>query len=88
MLHMLVRHRVKEFDAWKAVFDAHAASQREAGLFVRRILRNADDPDELFLLFEVEDFDRARAFLTSPDVPGAQADSGVLDAPDVYFLEE
>jgi hypothetical protein len=27
MAHLLVRHKVADFDRWKAVFDGHAAAQ-------------------------------------------------------------
>jgi hypothetical protein len=86
MNHLLVRHKVEDFDRWKAVFDSHAAAQQEAGLRVKHVLRNIDDPGEVFLLFEVDDLDRARAFVTAPAVPGAQQASGVIDEPDIVFL--
>ena len=86
MTYLLVRHKVDDFDAWKAVFDSHVQSQKDAGLGVERVLRNLDDPSEVVLLFEVFDLQKAREFVTSTDVPAAQADSGVLDQPDMYFL--
>jgi len=86
MAHLLVRHRVADFDRWKAVFDGHAAAQRAAGITVTRVMRNVEDPGEVILLFDVEDVERAKAFVFSPQVPGAQQESGVLDRPDIYFL--
>jgi hypothetical protein len=47
---------------------------------------NLADPSEVVLLFDVEDVDRAKAFVFSPQVPDAQQESGVLDTPDIYFL--
>src|ERR1017187_4280090 len=75
MAHLLVRHKVDDFDRWKAVFDGHAAAQRTAGITVTHVMRN------------VEDVERAKAFVFSPQVPGSQEESGVLDRPDIYFLE-
>ena len=86
MLHMLVRHRVAEFERWKRVFDAHAVAQRQAGLRVTHVMRDTAEGSDVVLLFEVEDFDRARAFVTSPAVPDAQEESGVLDEPEILFL--
>jgi hypothetical protein len=86
MGHLLVRHKVVDFDRWKAVFDGHAEAQRAAGLTVTHVMRNVADPGEVVLLFEVEDVARAKAFVFSPRVPGAQQESGVLDRPDIYFL--
>ena len=88
MTHMLVRHRVADFPTWKRVFDSHAAAQRAAGLHVRHVLRGRGDPAEIVLLFKFEDGERAKGFVTSPDVPDAQAASGVVDRPEIVFLED
>lgn len=86
MTYMLCRHRVVNFSEWKRVFDSHATAQFEAGLSVEKVLRNVDDLSEVFMLFRVMDLEKARAFVSSPEVPEAQEQSGVIDEPDVYFL--
>lgn len=86
MGYLLVRHKVKEFQEWKRVFDAHKEAQRQAGLRIEKVMRNLYEPNEVFLLFEVTDLAKARGFVFSPQVPDARADSGVVDKPDIYFL--
>jgi hypothetical protein len=86
MTYMICRARVADFFAWKRVFDSHAEAQREAGLIVQMVLRNIDDANEVFMWFEVTDIGKARAFVTSPQVPDAQRASGVIEKPDIYFL--
>jgi hypothetical protein len=86
MPHLLVRHRVADFDRWKAVFDGHAEAQRAAGIAVTHVMRNLADAGEVLLLFDVEDVERAKGFVFSPEVPGAREESGVLGLPDIYFL--
>jgi predicted signal transduction protein with EAL and GGDEF domain len=86
MILLLCRQKVADFNAWKRVFDSHAEAQRQAGLRVDRILRNFDDANELFVLFEVTDVDKARGFVSSPQVPEAQKQSGVVGKTDVWFL--
>lgn len=44
----------------------------EAGLKLEQLWHNIDDPNEIFLLLAVEDLAKARAFVTSSDVPEAQ----------------
>jgi hypothetical protein len=85
---MMVRHRVADFVRWKAVFDSHATAQREAGLHVRHVLQDISDPQSVTLLFEVSDLGRARAFVASPAVPGAQELSGVVGTPEIVFLSD
>ena len=49
-------------------------------------MRNLYEPNEVFLLFEVTDLAKARGFVFSSEVPTAQADPGVVDKPDIFFL--
>ena len=86
MTYLWVRHKVADFSDWKRVFDSHSAAQQAAGLRVERVLRNMDNPNEVFLFFEVEDLEKARGFISSPDAAEGKQQSGVVDDPDVYFL--
>lgn len=76
-----MRHKVKEYEQWKKVSDAGS------GLRIDKAMRNLHEPNEVFLFFEVTDLVKAREFLFSPRVPEAQADSEVVDKPDIYFLD-
>jgi heme-degrading monooxygenase HmoA len=87
MPYMLVRHRVADFDTWKRVFDSHAEAQRQSGLHTRHVLRNMEDPSEVFILLEVTDMEGARTFVNAPEAYEAKDESGVLDEPDAYWLE-
>ena len=88
MPYLLVRHKVADFAKWKRVFDSHAEAQRKSGLRIERVLRNLDDPSEVVLWFEVTDLKKARGFVSSPQVPEAREQSGVVDKPDIYFLSD
>jgi heme-degrading monooxygenase HmoA len=85
-MHMLIRHKVADFAKWKPVYDAHAFAREKAGLKEIHLLRNLDDPNEVILLFSVEDIDKAKAFAASDDLRAAMQRAGVSDKPDVYFL--
>jgi hypothetical protein len=86
MGYLLVRHKVKEFHEWKRVFEAHKESQESGGLRIEKVMRNLYEPDEVFLFFEVIDLAKARSFVFSPEVSAAQAQAGVVDKPDIYFM--
>jgi len=87
MMHMLIRHKVADFAKWKPVYDAHLSSRQKAGLKEEHLFRNADDPNEVLLLFSVEDLDKAKTFIASDDLRQAMEKAGVSDKPDVYFLK-
>lgn len=87
MAFVLIRHKVRDFEAWKLDYDAHRAKRVEAGLTERHLLRNADNGNEVVLLFEARDLGAARAFSASPNLRETMQAAGVVDRPDIYFLD-
>ena len=83
---MLIRHKVRDFNTWKTGYDAHQPKRKEAGLTEKYLLRGADDPNEVVMLFEAVDLDRAKAFGASPELRDKMREVGVIDKPDIYFL--
>ena len=53
-----------------------------------RVTRSVDDPDELVLIFDVADITKAKAFCASDDLKSAMQGAGVIDKPDLYFLDD
>lgn len=88
MSYLLVKHTVKDYDAWKPAFDKHEATRRAGGSRGSHVLRNADSPNEVILLFEWDSAANARKFATSDDLRSVMQQAGVQGAPDVYFLDE
>lgn len=84
---MLVRHKVKDFTAWKAGYDAHSPKRDEAGLTEQYLLRSVDDPNEVVMLFEAQDIARAKSFAESADLRETMQKVGVVDKPDIHFLD-
>ena len=59
MPYVVVAHKVEDYDRWRPYFDADLEHQKAAGLTVRHVLRGADDPQEVVVIFEAEDLGRA-----------------------------
>ena len=88
MPYMLVRHKVADFERWKPVYNGHEATRAASGGKGAHLFRNANDPNEVVLLFEWSDLDAARRFTESEDLRDAMQRAGVTERPDIYFLEE
>lgn len=86
--YMLVRHTVKDFASWKAGYDEHLPKRVQAGLEEKYLLHSASDPNEVVLLFEALDLDRARAFATSQDLADTMRKVGVVGRPEIWFLQD
>lgn len=83
---LLIRHRVRDFSEWKRGYDAHLPNRVAAGLTEKHLLRSATDDNEVVMLFEAQDLNRAKAFVESADLRATMQKVGVLDKPDLYFL--
>jgi hypothetical protein len=87
MPYVVVAHKVEDFDRWRPYFNADRANQRAAGLTVRHVLRGADDPQEVVVIFEAEDLGRARELAGSEELRKILQEAGVLGRPEMHFLE-
>ena len=88
MPSLLIRHHVANFAAWKAAFDEHGTTRRAHGSRGGSLFRSAIDPNEVLLLLEWDDLERARLFADSDDLREAMTRAGVTDRPDIWFLED
>lgn len=88
MAHMLVRHTVEDFERWRPVYEEHAAARREAGLSELFVWRKEGQPERIYILFEIDDLDRAIEFAGSDDLQRTMEKAGVVAPPDVAFLYE
>jgi quinol monooxygenase YgiN len=86
-MHMLIRHKVTDFAKWKRVYDERLPARQKVGLKEVHLLRNTENPNEVILLFSVQDKDKAKAHAASDDLRQAMEKAGVSDKPDVYLLE-
>ena len=84
--YLLVRHKVRDFSEWKSGYDAHLPNRTEAGLTEKYLLRGEPDPNEVVLMFAIKDIGRAKAFIESVDLRETMQRVGVIDKPDLYFL--
>ena len=87
MPYILIRHKVADFSKWKPAYEGHLRARQGVGLKELHLLRNVDEPNEVILLFEAEDLQRAKDFAASADLPEAMQAAGVTDRSDIYFLE-
>jgi heme-degrading monooxygenase HmoA len=85
---VLSRSKVQDYARFKANFDEHGATRKAAGSKGARVFRSADNPNEVIILMEWDQLQKARQFAQSQDLKKAMEKAGVADKPDVYFLEE
>jgi heme-degrading monooxygenase HmoA len=87
MSYVMFIQKVADYARWKPIFDADGANREIAGSQGGQLLRSADDPNEVVILFEW-DLQKARQYSQSEEVRAKMQEAGVLDPPEVSFLEE
>jgi quinol monooxygenase YgiN len=85
---MFVRHSVKDYDAWKSVFDSVSDLRRKNGEKSYQILRQDNDSSSLVALFQWDNLDNARKYAASPELKAAMEQAGVTSKPEISFLKE
>jgi hypothetical protein len=88
MSTIIIRHRVADFDAWKAAFDEHAAVRSDHGLADSGLLRDEDDANTVTILLSSDDTARAREFLASDSLRETMQGAGVTSQPEVWIAND
>lgn len=88
MTSMLVRSKVKDFQAWKKGFNEGADLRASFGGGAEQVFQDASDPNTYIAVIEWESLDKARKFAQSPELKAAMEKAGVVGSPTVYFMNE
>jgi len=88
MAHLLVHHKIEDYNKWKPAFDAHSSLRSEGGSQGGKVFRSANDPNELFVLLEWDSVENAQKFVQSDKTKEAMQEAGVVGMPAIYFVEE
>ena len=86
-MQLLVRNKVKDFSTWYAYFKADSDAGAEYGLALRLLWQAAEDPNDVFFLLDIEDIDRANAFMSRPESQDIGVKAGVIDG-EFHFLNQ
>jgi quinol monooxygenase YgiN len=88
MATMLVQQKVKDFEAWKEVYDSANDMRASNGEISDQIYRDASDPNSLTVIFKWDSLEKAQKYAGSPELKAAMEKAGVEGPPNIYFLNE
>jgi hypothetical protein len=63
---IIISHEVADFAAWKKAFDAGKGNREKAGLTERYVMRDANKPNAVIVVFESPSVDHAKKFVSDP----------------------
>ena len=88
MATMIVKHRVANFEKWKAVFDSMDKVRKDHGWTGSTVHRDATDPNIVVVVNRVKSLDGAKQYGGSPELREAMAHGGVQGPPEITFLDD
>lgn len=79
---IMIKHKVKDFDAWLKVYDNEGMEKRKSfGIVDRALARGMDDPNMVYIVFAITDWDKANARMGSEELKKIMTDAGVEGEP-------
>lgn len=88
MIYVLVRFTVEDLEKWKPVFEEAAALRKNFGSMGVRAFSKAGSPNEVTILGEYSDKEKAMQMFQSQEFRDATTRAGVKSPPEVTFLDE
>jgi hypothetical protein len=85
---VIVIHRVRDFDAWKAMFEKYAEVRRRYGARGHRLYRSIQDRDEVIVVNEFASLEGIEAFLSDPSLPDVLERAGVDGPAEIFVSDE
>lgn len=87
MTTVIVRHKVKDFEQWNAVFGGMKGLRAQQGCKEERVYRALDDPGFVVIRTEWSSPEQARGYFTSKALKDGMAKAGVSEPPTVDMLD-
>jgi quinol monooxygenase YgiN len=87
MVTLVIEHGLRDWGAWKRVFDEHAASRKQHGCVREELLRAEGDEHTIMNVMRWPDRAAAEGFLADPSLAEAFGRAGVVGAPRVTLWE-
>jgi len=86
MSKVILTHRVKDYAKWRPIYDADVKRRNDAGWRNTTVYRPVDDPNNLFIIGEVDDPSKLQKMVSDPELAKVMEQAGVISKPEVTFL--
>ncbi len=88
MAIVTVRHSVNDYPKWKTVYDEGKSMVKSMGGKRQTLYKNAEKPNELIIVTEVDSIENAKKLVQSEELRNAMQKGGVVGSPVITFLDE
>jgi hypothetical protein len=81
---VFVTHKVKDYDAWKKVFDEDEQARKDGSLVMHTVNQSVDDPNLVHIYGLIADPAKFEEMMKSDEMKKKMADAGVEGEPEVW----
>ncbi len=85
---LFVKHKVRDYRAWKPVYDELGAVRKQNGVTTASIHRDPKDPNTVIVVHQFRDLTEATRFADSKDLKSAMEKAGVSGPPEFWLSED
>ena len=85
---LAVRHHVRDYAAWRTVYDEVESLRAQHGCTAQRVMRLPEDSNELFITHDFPTAEQAGSFAQDPALREAMARAGVEGAPRIEIFTD
>jgi len=88
MVYINLRLNVADFDKWLAAFKGFDSYRKENGSTgANQVYHDVDSPNDITLIMEWSDAEKARAFLNNPQTKANMDSAGVTGRPSLLAVQ-
>ncbi len=88
MTTLFVRHTVKDYQAWRKVYDEMAPTQQAFGVTAHAVYRSESDPNDLTVTHDFASLAAAQKWADSDELHKGMDSAGVVGAPTIWFTSK
>jgi hypothetical protein len=85
---LAVRHKVRDYSAWRTVYDELEPLRTQYGCTAKRVMRFPEDGNDLFITHEFATAEQAGGFAQDPALRAGMARAGVEGAPRIELVTD
>ena len=88
MPYVVAKFKVNDYVQWRQHFDMGASMRKANGLISEHVFKNEGNPNEVALVFEWQDLEKAKQLMQSPELKERMKESGVEGQPEIFLEAE
>jgi hypothetical protein len=85
---LAIRHNVRDYAAWRKVYDELEPLRTQHGCIAQRVMRLPDDGNDLFITHDFPSAEQAGGFANDPAVRAGMERAGVEGAPRIEIFTD